>query len=42
MPIHPSAYETSHDITLDELVEEGVTLIDALYEQDQGWSKRKV
>ena len=41
MPICPSAYEISHDITPDELVEEGVALMDALYEQDQGWSKRR-
>jgi hypothetical protein len=41
MPLRPSAYETSHNVTPDELVEEGVALTDALYEQDQGWSKRR-
>jgi hypothetical protein len=36
MPIHPSAYETSHNVTPVEQVEKSVTLIDALYEQRQG------
>ena len=36
MSIHPSAYETSHDVTPVEQVEESVALTDALYEQRQG------
>ena len=41
MPIRPSAYKASHDVTPDEQVEEGIALTDALYELDQGWSKRR-
>jgi hypothetical protein len=32
MSARPSAYETSHDITPVLLIEEGITLMDALYE----------
>ena len=36
MSIRPSAYETFHDVTPVERVEEGITLTDALYKQRQG------
>ena len=31
MSIHPSAYEASHSIPLAVYIEEGITLMDALY-----------
>jgi hypothetical protein len=36
MPIHPSAYKTSHDVTPVEQVEKNIVLTDALYKQRQG------